>query len=228
MELVFYTEGCPQTVDSRRSFPGRSVLKGQLKGYYDIEVRDRLTLFSISFKPYGVRMFFDFHIGELYDTNISLQQLVGDESEMLEEEIHRARSFAERVAAVERFLLKRLSRCTREYEVRRMAHSLSLVGVGNGAVGVNDLADAACLSRKQLERDFSAYVGASPKQFLKTIRFQRSLYEKYKKNELSLTELAFASGYYDQSHMINDYKQLSGRTPSEFFDECEPYSDFFL
>lgn len=69
---------------------------------------------------------------------------------------------------------------------------------------------------------------SSPKQFLRTIRFQNTLHEKQKNKEISLTELAYNCGYFDQSHMIYDYKLLSGKTPSQYFSECEPYSDYFL
>ncbi|MBW6537542.1 MAG: AraC family transcriptional regulator [Mariniphaga sp.] len=44
---------------------------------------------------------------------------------------------------------------------------------------------------------------------------------------MSRTQLAFNCGYYDQSHMIHDFKSLSGFTPGEYFACCEPYSDYF-
>lgn len=53
------------------------------------------------------------------------------------------------------------------------------------------------------------------------------LQEKQRNLSIQLTELAYTSGYYDQSHMINDYKLLSGKTPTQYFSECEPYSDYF-
>jgi AraC-like DNA-binding protein len=67
----------------------------------------------------------------------------------------------------------------------------------------------------------------SPRQFLKTVRFQHALHTRFKQQSLSLTQLAFDCGYYDQSHMINDFKKLSGYTPGEYFACCEPYSDYF-
>jgi AraC-like DNA-binding protein len=53
------------------------------------------------------------------------------------------------------------------------------------------------------------------------------LREKHCNKSINLTELAYTCGYYDQSHMINDYKLLSGKTPAQYFSECEPYSDYF-
>lgn len=45
---------------------------------------------------------------------------------------------------------------------------------------------------------------------------------------MSLNELAYENGYFDQAHFINDYKILTGLTPKQFFNDCEePMSDFF-
>ena len=43
----------------------------------------------------------------------------------------------------------------------------------------------------------------------------------------SLTTLAYDCGYYDQSHMINEFKMMSGMTPKQYFAMCEPTSDYF-
>ena len=40
-----------------------------------------------------------------------------------------------------------------------------------GMFNVEQLASYACLSRKQFERVFAAYVGLMPKQYLRVIRF---------------------------------------------------------
>jgi AraC-like DNA-binding protein len=42
-----------------------------------------------------------------------------------------------------------------------------------------------------------------------------------------MTELTYESGYFDQSHFINEFKLLSGLTPKQYFAENEVCSDFF-
>ena len=45
---------------------------------------------------------------------------------------------------------------------------------------------------------------------------------------MSLTELAYDNGYFDQSHFIHDFRSMTGLTPKQFFNECDkPVSDFF-
>jgi transcriptional regulator GlxA family with amidase domain len=111
--------------------------------------------------------------------------------------------------------------------MNRIMHCIQIVDKQKGMVSIDHLADKACLGRKQLERNFKEFIGSTPRQFLKVIRFQNSLFQKSLCKELTITELAHQCGYFDQSHMINDYKELSGMTPGEYFIECDPVSDYF-
>ncbi|MBC8182113.1 AraC family transcriptional regulator [candidate division KSB1 bacterium] len=74
---------------------------------------------------------------------------------------------------------------------------------------------------------FSKFIGITPKQYLKTIRFQLSLHKKAQNDKLNITELAYESGYYDQAHLINEFKSLTGQTPKQYFDKNISFSDFF-
>jgi len=228
MELMFYLGNRPVALDSNRHLMGSSVLSGQQKGYYDLVVSGKVSLFSISFKPQGACMFFDMPINEFFDQSIPLNFLVKDAAAELESGLYEATTFEVKIGIVEKFLLNRLKKCGKEYELKRISHTVDLINQSKGAVEIDELSSAACLSRKQLERTFSNFIGTSPKQFLKTVRFQNSLHEKHKNGNQPLTELAYSCGYYDQSHMINEYKQLSGKTPSQYFAECEPFSDYFI
>jgi len=67
------------------------------------------------------------------------------------------------------------------------------------------------LSARQYRRRFEAAVGISPKLFARIARFQRSL--EWIGNAPPV-EVALACGYYDQAHLIRDWKQFAGMTPS--------------
>lgn len=228
MELMFYLGNWPVALDRRKQLCDCSVLSGQQKGYYDLLVSGRVSIFSIEFHPHGVNSFFDIPASEFFDQNVSLRDLVKVGVGELESALYEARTFDEKIGIVEQFLLQRLKRSGKEYETKRMAHCIALINREKGLVAIDELSSMACLSRKQLERAFSAFIGSSPKQFLRTVRFQNTLHQKHQHAALSLTELAYKCGYYDQSHMINDYKLLSGKTPTQYFSECDPYSDYFL
>ena len=228
MDLTFYFGSRPTALDKNKHLQENSILNGQQKSFYDIIVSGKLSMFSISFQPYGAKMFFDVPSNKFFDQNVPLKYLVKHTITELEHSLYEATSFEGKICIVEKFLMSQLRINFKEYEINRIAQSIALINHAKGMITIETLYTASFLSRKQYERTFLIYIGTSPKQFLRTVRFQNTLNEKQKNKKISLTELAYNCGYYDQSHMIYDYKLLSGKTPSQYFAECEPDSDYFL
>ncbi|MDD4644488.1 MAG: helix-turn-helix domain-containing protein [Bacteroidales bacterium] len=228
MELMFYLGNRPRSLNDNKPIPEDSILSGQQKAFYDIAVSGELSMFSISFKPFGAKMFFDIPSNECFDQNLPLKYLVPVSVSELESDLYESASFEGKIVVAESFLLNQLRKNYDEYGMNRISHSIGIINQAKGVVSIDELSSGSCLSRKQYERTFSTYIGSSPKQFLRTIRFQNTLLEKHRNKNIPLTELAYHCGYFDQSHMINDYKQISGLTPSQYFAECEPCSDYFM
>lgn len=226
-ELIIYLGDLPESMDPGKSITAHSLLSGQLKEYYDLKVAGHLSLFSIIFQPHGLMAFFDLPLRELFNQNIPLRYILKDVVGELEDRLYESRTFESRKEIVETFLLKRIRKSRKKYEFERIRCSIEMINRAKGTVDIEALSSTACLSRKQFERTFLEHVGTTPKQFLKTVRFQNAVHEKAQNQDLSLTELTYQCGYYDQSHMTGDFQRLAGMTPSRYFAECEPYSDYF-
>lgn len=226
-ELIFYFGERPKTTGSGKSIPENACVSGQQSRFYDLQVSGKLSLFSILFQPHGAAQIFNVPINQLFEQNVPLVFIVNHEAIDLEVKLQETNSFQEKVFTAEKFLLKRLKSNYKHHEFSRINLCLSEINRTKGLVSTEKLSELACLSRKQFERSFSAFVGTSPGKFLKTVRFQYALHTKFNQKSISLTQLAFDCGYYDQSHMIHDFKSLSGFTPGEYFACCEPYSDYF-
>ncbi len=226
-ELTFYLGDLPQSLDEKKQFPDPAMLTGQQKSHYDIKVQGRVSLFSITFKPLGLMLFFNLPSQEFFDQAVPLHFLLKNETHELEDRLSDADSFLARKKVIEKFLLKRLSHSGEKHEHRRISHSIGIINRARGDVGIDQLASEACLSRKQFERTFLTHVGATPKLFLRTVRFQHAIHKKSLQKSLSLTELSYQCAYYDQSHMTADFQKLSGLSPRKFFADCNPYSDYF-
>ena len=54
----------------------------------------------------------------------------------------------------------------------------------------------------------------APKLLARILRFQRAV--GLMEQPLGWAEIALACGYYDQAHLIRDFKQFAGSSPSEF------------
>ena len=225
-DISFYEGIRPSTSDERKSISGFSVVSGQCKNYYDITLSGELTVFSVYFFPHTLSLFIDIPLNEINNYSIPLKDLIPDAGR-LEEDISAANSFKEKVKIIETFLLNRLTQHKNNLQIRRISHAINMINHSKGNLSIDLMASETCLSRKQFERIFKQHVGNSPKQFLKTIRFQNAINIREETKSTSLTELAFECGYYDQSHMISDFIKFSGKTPREYFKEAQAISDYF-
>lgn len=228
MELTIYLGDKPVSSDRVSVTSETSLLSGQQKTPYDLVVAGTVTVFSITFHPQGAQVFFNLPMEELYDQTISLRSIQKDFVDQVETELYEAASFVERVGIMDRFLWRLLTKNGLPEAQPRLADSLTRIDQSLGMVSISTLARKACLSRKQYERIFKANIGVSPKRFLRIIRLQHALFKKQLNPNMSLTELAYDCGYYDQSHMINDFRLLTGMSPRQYFSDCDAYSDYFL
>ena len=226
-ELMFYLGDLPGSLDPGKIITEKLLLSGQQKEYYDLRISGSLNLFSVVFQPHGLMVFFDLPLQELFNQNVPLRYILRDAVNELETKLYEAGSFQERKTIAETFLNRRLADSEKKYEFDRIRCCMEIIHRSGGAVGIDTLASHACLSRKQFERVFRSHVGSSPGLFLRTVRFQSAINEKARKPGLSLTELSYQAGYYDQSHMNADFQKLAGMTPGQYFASCDPYSDYF-
>lgn len=228
MELSFYLGNQPAVIKNSKSNQlDCTMLTGQLLNHYEVEVSDDLDLFSITFQPQGAMMFLELPLSELSNQTIAFNEVFNESTGQIEEQLFFANSFQKRIKIVEEYFRRKLIANQDRRYYSRINNSIQQIDRLKGEVRIDELAANACLSRKQFERIFTNGIGISPKQFLKVLRFQNAIYQKELTPELSLTRLAVDSGYYDQSHMINDFKTLSGMAPLEFFRNCSPFSDYF-
>jgi AraC-like DNA-binding protein len=71
-----------------------------------------------------------------------------------------------------------------------------------GQIPAAELANRLSVTSKTLERKFAAYIGKTPRQYSKLIRFRQILKDISSIKNVTLTEHAFRNGYFDQSHFI--------------------------
>jgi AraC-like DNA-binding protein len=86
-----------------------------------------------------------------------------------------------------------------------------------GRVAIRDLASGYGIGREQFARRFSASAGLPPKLFARITRFQ-ALVQTLLSNDVSeWTAIGPGAGFYDQAHMINEFRHFAGSSPTVFF-----------
>ena len=203
-----------QKKDSSKNIEPNLVICGQQTSYYDLSLSGKTGMILIVFKPHGVKSFFNFPITELLNENLSLHDLLNNETIELEDKLFNSPNNRQRITLLENFLIKRL---IHNDEFERVEYALEIIENSKGQIKAQDIAHEVCLGLKQFERTFSKYVGINPKKYASIVRFQNVIQMKRKHDNSSMLQLAFDNGYYDHAHFIHDFKSFTGLSPKEFF-----------
>jgi len=181
---------------------------------------------AVRFRPGGAVAFFREPLHRLTDVRVELRELWTRPEPLLE----RLAAAAPRqrievlVAELRRRLAQQLPRghagC--RIALRRLAHEPE--------TGVRELCAEVGVSRQALARAFRDHVGVPPKTLARVLRLQRALDLLARRGAGGpppWAELAATAGYYDQSHLIAEWKSLVGLTPREYLADAGARFPFF-
>jgi len=192
-----------------------SIISGISNSYADVSTFGAAGAIAVSFYPWGACHFFRFPLSELQNQSFHLKDVLGNEAGYLEEQLNNAPGLRERVSLIESFLLS-LYNPRPEHEHRLISTATRLIGQAEGQLSLPQLSASVGTSARNLERKFSALLGTSPKQYIRIVRFNAVVQGLWRRNHKYLTDFAYNNGYFDQSHLIREFRSFSGYTPGEF------------
>jgi AraC-like DNA-binding protein len=160
---------------------------------------------------------------ELAGRIVALEDLWGGAaSRSLIDQLGDARDTFAAAAVLERALGQRLTGAT-----SRPAHAqLALAAAERlASANLNVVAADLGVSERHLRRVFHRTVGVSPKAFAKLARFHRALLVARENGSASWASIAATAGYYDQAHLIAEFRALAGATPRALLGELAGFSE---
>lgn len=202
----------------------RAFLGGQMIGYDDLVFTGTIDMVVVVFNPQGAGPFFPVPLSELSGKTVPIAE-ISQEMALLENRVLDVREDLEAIRLIESFLLKTLV-SSQNYHTARVTATIHAINL-NPHLTLDELSEMACLSPKQYGRVFTGQTGFKPKEFARIVRLQRALYLLQQYPHITLSRLTYECGFYDQAHMVREFKAISGYTPKEYLSVCEPYSDYF-
>ncbi|BCZ45453.1 transcriptional regulator [Clostridium gelidum] len=85
-----------------------------------------------------------------------------------------------------------------------------------GQVSIEELSKVTNYSTRNLSRISESEIGINLKLFCRIVRFQNMLYSIKDKRDLNWKSVALENGYYDQSHLVKEFKFFCGISPTLF------------
>ena len=217
--LEFYLEDRYRVIDLASGdlhHAPRSVLVGpHTRRREDLLHSGTLQVFTIRFTSVGFRALFGIPARAIRDVAESADHVVGPSVRELEQRLA-ASNGLDRITVTEIFLLDRLYRGKRPLDggvAGRLAYSLER---RHGKADIAGIAALHGLSVRQVERVFEEHVGVTPKVFSRLVRLKRALHLSQAPGAPDWAGIAATAGYFDQSHLVREYRALTGETPAGF------------
>ena len=213
-ELCFYDAERPGNCSR---FSGAIVSGAHARGLTPTE---ETSIIGVHFKAGGAFPFLGLPACDLADTHVDLETLWGSSAGRLRERLSEAKTSAERFRLLEEALLSRL--CQRVERHYATSAALEMFGTIQARPTVREAAKSVGLSQRRFIQIFKQEVGITPKLFSRIQRFQqtRSLIQQNPSPEWAA--LAFDLGYFDQSHLIREFLEFSGLSPTDYLSRHFP------
>ena len=123
-----------------------------------------------------------------------------------------ARDANHRHAIAQRLLAAHLS--DQPTTTPEVEYALARLKATRGAASIEAIASELAWSRRHLSARFREAVGLPPKALARLIRIEHAAQRV--RDGTPLADIAYESGYADQSHFNRDFRELVGCTPTQF------------
>jgi len=179
------------------------------------------TMFGVRFRAGAAKRVLGVPASAMTDHRVDLRDIWPDAQQFAEPVFDRAaapataaRDTACVVQAIDRALLQRHHRVgAMDGAVAAAVHRFQAT---DGSGSVSNIATALGVTRQHLARRFAEHVGVRPKLFARIVRLQRTVARIRRVERVAWSTLALDTGYYDQSHLVTEFRELTGLTPTEF------------
>jgi AraC-like DNA-binding protein len=172
---------------------------------------------TVRLLPRGAWAFFaGLPLRDLANRVFDLESVLGGAAgvERLRQRLAEAPHLGAALDLVEGWLTARLRAGPPAHALTRTA--LGRLWKGRGTARVDSLARDLGVSSRHLHALFQHQVGLSPKGLCRVLRFEGALDTLDGCPAPDLVHLAQQCGYYDQSHLNRDFRELAGLTPTEY------------
>lgn len=194
-------------------------IAGQSGSFIETGSHGDTVLLGVQFRSHGAWRLLRAAQHELADSVIELEALLGDRVLSVRQRLLEMPTPAARFAILEHWLLGLLERGAAVHT--GVAAASRAIDAAHGRIDLRDLSRDLGWSRAQLGRRFREQVGLVPKTYAGIVRFNHAL-ELARAPGANWAGVADACGYFDQAHLIRDFRRFAGRAPASLVADRRP------
>jgi AraC-like DNA-binding protein len=204
----------------------KHLVVGQMRSAVTIEPLGNVDLFGVRFRTAGAYPFFRFNLIELTDKIEPIDAVWGPAGARLIDRILNAETTPARISILESFLLRHLAPNPDLDQL--LTTAFHLLTEHKGLKRVSYLCDRLGVSSRTLERAFQAHVGLTPKTLSRIVRFQEVVALTRSPSDTEMYDRIMDLGFYDQPHLVREFRLICGRTPQQFISRPSNLADHFI
>jgi AraC-like DNA-binding protein len=194
--------------------PASCMLLGIRSRFSIIDTGKLRSAMGVVFRPGGVYAFLNTSADAFHNKCVPLDLIWGSMVGSLAERLRTAKHPAGKFRVLEATLLERINQ--RVHLNDAVKYALEEFARRPHITSVQKVAQEAGLSRRWFAQLFREQIGLTPKLYCRVQRFQNALKQIGSGASVDWAQLALAAGYYDQAHLIRDFRDLSGLSPCAY------------
>lgn len=194
-----------------RTFSGAALDAPSYRSFV-IDTAEQTRVMGVVFRCGAAAAFFRERMDAVVNDHVGLRDLAGMRASSLRERLLEARDAASRIARMQHWLTA-FGGATLPAIV---THAVARLSETPALMRIADLSRETGLSPRRFGSLFREHVGMSPKRFARLQRFRSAVADARNGAGIEWTRIAADCGFYDQPHLVREFREFCGMTPGEY------------
>ncbi len=207
-----FTYSIPITI---QSYP-QCVINGMHKVPVHRYAGNDFLAIKVILRPSVLYQLVKFPLNKLTNTFIDAEDIWGNDVSSVCNRLKELNELPDMITVIESFIESRIKKV--KSDCSHLDKVFDFVLHEKNDASIDWLASQCYLSVRQFIRKFEERIGVSAKTFERIIRFDNAYRMKNRHPEYDWLTIAISCNYYDYQHMVKDFKEFSGLTPSSLYE----------
>jgi AraC-like DNA-binding protein len=193
--------------------PEGSKVNGVLTNKFTTVLQDRSHVFGVKFQPGGFRPILGKPVASIANRTIAASRIVGA---AIVKKMEALSGDEQPLIDTACAWLREVLPAQPDPAATEAAELVAKILQDREIVTVDALVSATGTAKRSLQRLFREYVGVPPKWVIRRYRLHELVERLHAGERWKGAETAAQLGYFDQAHLINDFRSITGCTPEQY------------
>ena len=187
-----------------------------------IDTREQVAVMGVVFRCGGAASFFRERMDAIANEHVDLDAIASARARGLRQRLLEARSARGRIALLQSWL----HRIAGEASIPEpIVHATAALKAAPSLKRIAELSRDFGTSARSFGTLFRHHVGMSPKRYARLERFRAVVAQAHRNGRVEWSRVAADCGFYDQPHLVREFREFSGMTPSAYMAQRGPHAN---